>query len=119
MDSTLSLIGLALRAGKLAGGEEPRAPASRARDCRLRPLAADPGAPPPGHRPPPAPSPAPRGPPRPHSSAPPGRMPIRGVSPSPLPPPGSGDLRVHRVFPFSRRSRRVSFFRDRLPEGVS
>ena len=44
MDSTLSLIGLALRAGKLAVGEEPCALVCRARDCRLLLLASDAGA---------------------------------------------------------------------------
>ena len=44
MDNTLSLIGLALRAGKLAVGEEPCALVCRARDCRLLLLASDAGA---------------------------------------------------------------------------
>ena len=44
MDSTLSLIGLALRAGKLAVGEAPCALVCRARDCRLLLLASDAGA---------------------------------------------------------------------------
>lgn len=44
MDSALGLIGLALRAGKLAVGEEPCALACRARDCRLLLLASDAGA---------------------------------------------------------------------------
>ena len=44
MDSTLSLIGLAPRAGKLAVGEAPCALVCRARDCRLLLLASDAGA---------------------------------------------------------------------------
>lgn len=41
MDNVLTMVGLALRAGRLAVGEEPVGTACRARDCRLLLLAAD------------------------------------------------------------------------------
>ena len=41
MDNVLTMVGLALRAGRLAVGEEPVGTACRARDCRLLLLASD------------------------------------------------------------------------------
>lgn len=41
MDNVLTMVGLALRAGRLAVGEEPVGAACRARDCRLLLLASD------------------------------------------------------------------------------
>lgn len=41
MDNVLAMIGMALRAGRLAVGEEPVGAACRARDCRLLLLAGD------------------------------------------------------------------------------
>lgn len=41
MDNALMMVGLALRAGHLAVGEEPVGAACRARDCRLLLLASD------------------------------------------------------------------------------
>ena len=44
MDNILHMVGLALRAGRLAVGEEPVGAACRARDCRLILVARDAGA---------------------------------------------------------------------------
>jgi len=44
MDNTLSMIGLALRAGRLEPGEEPAGDACRERRCRLLLIACDAGA---------------------------------------------------------------------------